>query len=342
VLLTQEQRTLGVTRASFGDVRVDDVVVGYKMLEFHNHQNLGYEALHEPLRLELETEALWVTVPEPVLAVLGQEREDALAGMVHALGACARMLTMAERSDLCGSSFHFTDEESGATATALVCHDSHPGGLGYAAKAYERAPEVLADAIGLVERCRCRRGCPACVGSWARDPRLVGWALRRLREEVALPAGVAPAAAAPPRPAAARIPWTAAAARWSEVVARLRAARVDGADLLAGLAPPERHGARLVLRVASPGLADWLAADAVRRRLWQAIAAEVEAPADGALAVEVAAEARDRALRTAVKLQRRHDDLTADRPDSEREANRKLASGYVLEGEGAKPPAPAS
>jgi DEAD/DEAH box helicase domain-containing protein len=348
VLLTQERRPLGLTQARFGDVRVDDVVVGYKMLEFHNHQNLGYEALHEPLRLELETEAFWITVPEPVLAVLGQEREDALAGMVHALGACARMLTMAERSDLCGTSFHFTDDETGRTATGLVCHDSYPGGLGYAAKAYERVEEVLDHALGLVERCRCRRGCPACVGSWARDPHLVGWALRRLLEEVALPAGVAPAAAPPPRPSAARIPWAAVAARWDEVVARLRAAHVNGADLLARLAPAERHGARLLLRVTSPGLADWLGADAVRRRLWQAIGAEVEAPADGALAVEVAPEARELALRTAVKLQRRHDDLTADRPESERDANRKLASGYVLEGEGegegegAKPPAPAT
>jgi hypothetical protein len=39
-----------------------------------------------------------------------------------------------------------------------------------------------------------------------------------------------------------------------------------------------------------------------------------------------------------VKLQRRHDDLTADRPGSERDANRKLASGYLLADEGAKPP----
>jgi DEAD/DEAH box helicase domain-containing protein len=339
VLLTQERRPVGLTQASFGDVRVDDVVVGYKMLEFHNHQNLGYEELHEPLRLELETEALWVTVPEPVLGVLGQEREDALAGMVHALGACARLLTMAERSDLCGTSFHFTDAASGRTATALVCHDSHPGGLGYAAKAYERIDEVLEHAIGLVERCRCRRGCPACVGSWARDPRLVGWALRRLREEAPLPAGVAPTAAPPPAPRAPRIPWRDVAARWDEVLGRLRAARAPGADLLARLAPAERHGARLVLRVTSPGLRDWLAADAVQRRLWRAIGEVVEAPAEAGLAVEVTAAARERALRTAVKLQRRHDDLVADRPASEREANGKLASGYLLAAQGAKPPA---
>ena len=339
VLLVQEQRALGLTEAAFGDVRVDDVVVGYKMLEFHNHQNLGYEALHEPLRLVLETEAVWVTVPEAVLAVLGGEREDALAGMVHALGACARLYTMAERSDLCATSFHVADPGGGRTATALVCYDSHPGWLGYAAKAYERLDEVLTAALGLVERCRCKRGCPACVGSWARDPRLVGWALRRLREDVPVPADTAVPPARPPvlRLVPLPIPWREVEARWDELIARLRAAGVEGADLLARLGPAERRGERLILKVASPGLAGWLGSDAAQRRLWQAIAGEVDVPADGALAVDVDGAARDRALVTAGKLQRRHDDLVADRPGTERDASAKLAAGYVLADPGPRP-----
>lgn len=343
VLLTQEQRAFGLTEAAFGDVRVDDVVVGYKMLEFHNHQNLGYEALHEHLRLVLETEAVWITVPEAVLAVLGGEREDALAGMVHAVGACARLHTMAERSDLCATSFHVADEQTGRTATALVCYDSHPGGLGYAAKAYERLDDVLTAALGLVERCRCQRGCPACVGSWARDPKLVGWALRRLREAVPPPVEVRGADAAAPalapvlRLVVPRIPWREVDARWDELCARLRTAQVEGAELLTRLGPAERRGARLVLRVASPGLAGWLGADAAQRRLWQAIAREVEVPADGAIAIEVDLAARDRGHAITGKLQRRHDDLIGDRADTERAASAKLASGYVLEEAGPRP-----
>jgi DEAD/DEAH box helicase domain-containing protein len=341
VLLAQERRALGVTQAAFGDVRVNDVVVGYKMLEFHNHQNLGYENLHEPLRLELETEAVWITVPEPVLAALGAEREDALAGMVHALTACARMLTMAERSDLSGTSFHCADEDEGRTVTALVCHDSHPGGLGYAAKAYEHVDAVLESAIQLVRRCRCARGCPACVGSYGRDPRLIGWALERLREDVPLPQDLvraaAPAAAAPAVRSVARIPWREVGPRWGEVLERLRAAHVAGAELLARLGPPERHGARLVLRVQSPGLADWLGSDTVKRQLWAALVREVDAPSDGAFVVEVTSEAGERGLVTRLKLKRRHDDLVAGRPETERGANDRLAGGYVLGHATAKP-----
>lgn len=331
VLLTQEQATVGLSQAHFGDVRVDDVVVGYKMLEFHNHQNLGYETLHEPLRLELDTEAMWIAVPEAVLTVLGTEREDALAGMVHAVAACARMRTMAERSDLSGTSFHYSDEASGETRTALVCYDSHPGGLGYANKAFEHIDAVLASAIALVERCRCQRGCPACVGSYARDRRLIGWALSRLLADVPLPVGIRPPPAAPASAdRAPRIPWAEVSERWPEVLARLKAMRAPGADLLSGLAAAERQGTRLVLRVGSPGLAEWLSSESVARRLWQALCQVVTAPRDGAIHVEVSASERERALRTAVRLQRRFDDLVGDRPDSEGEANRKLASGYQL------------
>jgi DEAD/DEAH box helicase domain-containing protein len=336
VLLAQEDRPLGVTAAHFGDVRVDDAVVGYKMLEFGTHQNLGYEQLHEHLRLVLETEASWITVPEAVLGVLGGERLDALAGMVHALSACARLRTMAESSDLRGTSFHFTDDATGRTATALVCHDCHPGGLGYAAKAYEHLPAVLDDAIALVEGCSCRRGCPACVGSYSRARALIGWALRSLREVTAVPAGLKkggaaahrPAEVPPPPPPRARVPWDEIAARWGEVVAALRGH--VGADLLARLPPPACRGERLVLRAPSPGLAAWLEEGETARRVRASLDQAIAAPPGWRLQVEVDDEAQGQALARAIKLRRRHDDLIAGAPRDERQADDRLASGYVL------------
>jgi DEAD/DEAH box helicase domain-containing protein len=337
VLLTQHARAIGETRARFGDVRVDDVVVGYKMLEFHNHQNLGYEALHEHLRLSLDTEAAWVVVPEPVLAALGSAREDALAGMVHALGASARLATMAERTDLLGSSFHFTDEETGKSSTALVLYDSYPQGLGFAAMAYDELEEILARAIDLVAGCRCDDGCPACVGSWTRDKALTHWALRRLRELIP-PLG-AVVSSAPTAPGPPRIPWTDIATRWGEVAEALLSRRIPGAEMLARCVP-ERRGERLIIPVASPGMAAWLGADAAQRQLWQAIAFAVDVPPGGAIAIEVAPGDRDRAHRVAGTLRRRHDDLVAGRSTSETHANAKLASGYVLPDAGPAPKEP--
>jgi DEAD/DEAH box helicase domain-containing protein len=274
-------------------------------------------------------------VPEPVLAVLGGEREDVLAGLVHAVSACARMLTMAERSDLLGTSFRHVEDGTGRTATGLVCYDCHPGGLGYACKAYEHLEHVLDNALGLVDRCRCPSGCPACVGAYGRDRSLVTWALRRLFEETPPPAG-ARLPRLPPMPTAGpppeRVPWREVTDRWGEVVARLRAANIVGADLLTslGAGAVERQGSRLVVRLASPGLAEWLEADAVQRQLWAGLERAVALPPEGGLTIEVTAQRRESALGTAIKLQRRHDDLVAERPHSEREADQKLAGGYLL------------
>jgi DEAD/DEAH box helicase domain-containing protein len=332
VLLTQEHKDLGTTQAYFGDVRVDAAVVGYKMLEFHNHQNLGYEALHEALKLQLETEAVWIAVPDAVLSVLGRERQDALVGMVYALHAVARMRTMAERSDLLGTSFHHVDDATGQTVTALICYDSYPGGLGYAAKAFDFAQEIVTAAVELVEHCRCQRGCPACVGDYVRDRQLIGWALRSLLEVVPPPESAH--MPSPGQPMLGRVQdrlaWLDVVARWAEVVQRLKSAGSFGAEVLGTVRDVKASAERLTLVVTSPGLADWLAAERTRQRVQNAIESQVEAPQGWRLLVEVAVDARDPALHRKIKLQRRHDDLTGGQPETERQASEKLASGYVL------------
>lgn len=99
-----------------------------------------------------------------------------------------------------------------------------------------------------------------------------------------------------------------------------------------------RRGERLIITVASAGLAAWLAGDAAQRQLWQAIAFAVDVPPTGALAIEVTQS--DRARRAAGALRRRHDDLIAGRSTSEAHANSKLASGYILPSGGPAPKEP--
>ncbi len=347
VLLTQESKALLATAADaprseafFGDIAVDDAVVGYKMLEFHNHQNLGYEALHEALRLHLETEALWISVPEAVLQVLGKQKQDALAGMVQAVLACARLRTMAEQSDMRGSSFHYVDDLTGKTLTALVFYDSHPGGLGYAAKAFDFRDAVLDDARNLVAHCRCKNGCPACVGDYTRNRKLILWALRSLTEVLSPPDGVrlAMPGEAPLGQVRAPIPWAALTERWPEVVARLQEAQAFGSEILGQVREVKASDDLLLLLVASPGLADWLAMQRTRQRVMNAIASQVAVPTPWRLNVEVSAEDRDKALLKTIKLHRRHDDLTRGDSHNEHEGNENLASGFISGSDTAMPP----
>src|SRR5699024_10030863 len=49
---------IGRTFKYLGDVKVSEIVSGYKRLQFHNHENLGFEELIQPLTKEYETEGV--------------------------------------------------------------------------------------------------------------------------------------------------------------------------------------------------------------------------------------------------------------------------------------------
>ncbi|MEZ6196957.1 MAG: DEAD/DEAH box helicase [Planctomycetota bacterium] len=313
VLNVQEERPVALVRSWFGDVEVEDATVGYKMLQFHNHQNLGYEVLPERLAIELETEGTWLRVPEHVLQVFGAESADYLRGMIHALVSCARMRTMAEGADLSGTSFHFTEEESGETLTALVLYDRHPGGLGFAAKAFDEIEPILEAARGLVDDCACRRGCPACVGDYHLDRSLVGWGLRRLFEVCEPPAERAPLPR-PPRVDVRRAwDWETLAADWPRFVASLPRGGEAGVELLREIDIVRTIGARLVLEVPSPGLAKWINSDVAAKRLANLVAERVRAPEGLVVEARVASiEDREEADRRGQKLRRRLEDLKGE------------------------------
>ncbi|MCA8924760.1 MAG: DEAD/DEAH box helicase [Planctomycetes bacterium] len=321
VLVTQERQPDVQGAAWLGDVRVDDTVVGYKMLEFHNHQNLGYEQLHQALTTQLETEALWIAVPEDVLAALGEQSTDALTGVTHALRASAQRLTMAEGSDLLGTSFRYPDEGAGLTRTSIVLYDNHPGGIGFAVKAFELLPRVLRDALRLVEDCPCRDGCPACVGDYHLSRRTIAWALANLdRPE--------PEPAAPPAP---RIPWIECARRWSEVLEGLP--HGPGSAFLRLAAAARVTPGKLVLELPSPELARWVALEHAQDQLRRALAQRVELPGELKLVGEASPEGAAASAQARLKLRRRYEDLVGDPPTDAREATAELAAGVVLEAE---------
>ena len=67
VLQTFREKQFYRTMIRFGDINVDEVVTMYKKLQFHNHQNLGYEGLLEPLQKDYDTEGTWLVLPENVV-----------------------------------------------------------------------------------------------------------------------------------------------------------------------------------------------------------------------------------------------------------------------------------
>ena len=333
VLILQDRAEVAKTRAFFGDVRVQESVVGYKMLQFHNHQNLGYEQLHQELSMKLETEGVWWSVPEHVLAALGGEERDAVRGLVHAIRSVARLRTMAERGDLRGTSFKFVDGTDGKTRTAVVCYDGHPGGIGFASAGFDIAESLLEDAVQLLQKCPCSDGCPACVGDFTLSKEAIAWALHNFFARTPPPASLVVNKPMPTVIAGPKVPTSEVSARWQELCERLGRHGHAGAAFLQGVEKVRWVGNKLVLYVGSPALAEWVSGAEASAQLKQSVESAVAVPDRWRLRVEVDEEKAGRAAHRHHKLRRRLEDLKAGDIDSEKAANRKLASGFLVPGD---------
>ena len=180
---------------SFGDVNIADFVYMYKKMQFHNHQNLGFEQLTKPLSKNYDTEATWLRLPENVVRqyrnLLQPDRNgyyvrnNHFEGLMFALKNAALMVTMTEGSDLGVAMSTNALELSGSTSeeVSLYFYDRYVGGLGFAEKIYDLIPKVTEQAIRMVSGCRCKNGCAVCIGNDRLDRNVILWGLKNLSEE---------------------------------------------------------------------------------------------------------------------------------------------------------------
>ena len=189
----QDQSQVGEIRVSLGEIHVEDLINMYKKLEFHNHQNLGYEQLPQPLAKQYDTEGAWIELPVEVVREYRSMLQESASGkqvlnnhfegICYALENAARMLTMTEKEDIgVITSGNATGEQTDGEDRVLVyIYDKFTGGLGYAEKAYERMPEIVSRARELVAGCSCENGCVACIGDYRLNKSKILWGLDRLQ-----------------------------------------------------------------------------------------------------------------------------------------------------------------
>lgn len=187
-----EQQESGIS-VFFGDIHVEDTISMYKKLEFHNHQNLGYDQLPRPLTKQYDTESAWILLPsEVVRRYRGILQESASGkqllnnhfdGLCYALENAARMLTMTEKEDIgvITSANAVGEQTDEGDQVVVYIYDKFVGGLGYAEKAYERMPEIVSRAQTLVAGCGCENGCIACIGDYRLSKSEVQWGLQQLQ-----------------------------------------------------------------------------------------------------------------------------------------------------------------
>ena len=195
--ILKEHKTNTFHRSSihFGDVNVNNIVGGHKKVQFHNHQNLGFDFLEPPLSKGYDTEGIWIMIPsnvvelychltpsKPGLEVATNIYKNYMGGLMFCIHNAAMMSTMTINSDI-SIGILVVGNDDNTTSTSICIFDCFTGGMGYAEKAYDIAETIIQNAIKMVKGCKCENGCPACVGDYRLDKRIVLWGLENLYEE---------------------------------------------------------------------------------------------------------------------------------------------------------------
>jgi DEAD/DEAH box helicase domain-containing protein len=162
-----------------GEVMVSSIATLFKKLRLETHENLGWGKIHLP-EIELHTTSYWVALGPGFDPWRRDELDVALAGAGRAMQTVASVLLMSDPHDI-GMVAQVRSPHQEKPVVYL--YDAVPGGVGLAARLYDRHAELIAGALGLVEACGCTEGCPACVGPRIEANGLAKeWSLRLLRE----------------------------------------------------------------------------------------------------------------------------------------------------------------
>jgi len=159
----EEQMLSGDIMLSLGDVSVSRVVVGYKKIRFHTHENLGFGHVHLPEQ-EMHTTCFWVSFPDTAAESLGISAESlggALRGVAHLLRQIVPVWILSDPADIRSVSMvrsPFTDQPT------IYIYDSIPGGVGFSRRIYDMFDNIVEGALSILEKCPCKDGCPSCIG----------------------------------------------------------------------------------------------------------------------------------------------------------------------------------
>jgi DEAD/DEAH box helicase domain-containing protein len=147
-----------------GDVDVTNQVVSYQRRRLGTGEVLDTRPLDLPAR-ELRTVAVWFTVSPRAMERAGVEPPDfpgALHAAEHAAIGLLPLIATCDRWDIGGLS---TANHADTEAPTVFVYDGHPGGAGFAERAYATAAEWLSATREAIDACGCETGCPSCVQS---------------------------------------------------------------------------------------------------------------------------------------------------------------------------------
>jgi DEAD/DEAH box helicase domain-containing protein len=164
VLSTDTEEPWGEARIHFGSVEVTHQVVSYLRRRLLTGEVLGESKLDLPPRT-LRTRAVWWTVTDAQLDAAGihpEELPGALHAAEHASIGLLPLFATCDRWDIGGVSIPLHADTGLPT---VFVYDGHPGGAGFAERAFRTARPWLTATREAIASCECDFGCPSCVQS---------------------------------------------------------------------------------------------------------------------------------------------------------------------------------
>lgn len=164
VLDTETEIPWGRARLCFGSVEVTNQVVSYLRRKLITGEVLGETKLDLPPRT-LRTRAVWWTVTEDQLDE-ARINPEILGGALHAAEHASigllPLFATCDRWDIGGVSVPLHPD---TLLPTVFVYDGHPGGAGFAERAFHTARAWLTATRDAIAACECEAGCPSCIQS---------------------------------------------------------------------------------------------------------------------------------------------------------------------------------
>jgi len=164
VLDVDQEESWGDARLCFGSVEVTNQVVSYLRRRLITGEVLGETKLDLPPRT-LRTRAVWWTMTDAQLDAADihpEELPGALHAAEHASIGLLPLFATCDRWDIGGVSIALHPDTGLPT---VFVYDGHPGGAGFAERAFHTARAWLTATREAIASCECDFGCPSCVQS---------------------------------------------------------------------------------------------------------------------------------------------------------------------------------
>ncbi len=164
VLETETEIPWGDARLCYGSVEVTNQVVSYLRRKLITGEVLGEAKLDLPPRT-LRTRAVWWTVTEDQLDA-ARINPEILGGALHAAEHASigllPLFATCDRWDIGGVSVPLHPD---TLLPTVFVYDGHPGGAGFAERAFRTAHAWLTATREAIAACECEAGCPSCIQS---------------------------------------------------------------------------------------------------------------------------------------------------------------------------------